>query len=475
MPQRHLDRLSPIDAGFLLQEDRSPAHMHIGGVAILDGPPPTLAEALRHVESRLHLIPRYRQKVAQPPLQTGRAVWVDDPCFRLEYHVRDTALPRPGGEAELRRLAARIFSQRLDRTRPLWELWFVEGLSDDRFAIISKTHHALIDGVAGVDILTALLDLTPEVQQHAEPEPWEPQPTPGGAELAARSAVAISRRTLGTAAAAVRALSRPTAVPSAVLAAAQGIGELADKTLRPTPKMPWNVPAGPHRRLETVRTSLDDIKRIRRALGGTVNDVVLAVVAGAIARYLPERGVDPTGLELRAQVPISLRSEAAKGALGNEISVFVVPLPVGIADPVQRLRHVSAEMQRIKSSNQLAAARVITEMERFAPSTLLAQATALPFSSRLHNLLVTNVPGPQFPIYLLGRQLQELFPIPFLTSEHSLSIAVMSYLGSVSFGLLGDFDAMPDLAALSAAIDDSLAELMAAAAAAAPDVVSAQA
>jgi diacylglycerol O-acyltransferase len=460
MAQAHGDRLSAIDASFLAQE-RANSHMHVGAVLIFDGPAPAYEDFLTHIRSRLHLVPRYRQKLAFPPLETGRPVWVDDPTFNLSYHVRHTALPQPGSEEQLRALAARIHSQRLDRAKPLWETWLVQGLEGGRFALISKSHHALVDGIAGVDLMTVLFDATPEpvVAPH-EGEPWVAQPEPSSAALAARGVRGLARLPLDLAARAVTAASHPGRALDEAREALEGIGEVAWAALNPAPETPLNVPIGPHRRLAFVRNELSEFKQVKDALGGTVNDVVLAVVAGGLRTWLRSRGVRTEGLELRALVPVSIRTRDEHDHMGNRIVAMRGPLPVYVEDPVARLRVVRTAMEGLKESKQAVGAEVIAGLEALAPPTILAQASRLQFSTRLFNLLVTNVPGPQFPLYVLGRELRDLFPVAFLPENQSLAVAIMSYNGALDFGLLGDYDAMPDIAEFGDALAASLAELV---------------
>ena len=462
--QQHLDRLTSIDASFLHQEGRS-SHMHIGGVLVFDGPPPAFEDYLDHVRGRLHLVPRYRQKLATPPLQAGRPLWVDDPDFNLEYHVRHTALPAPGSEEQLLLLVARLASQRLDRSKPLWEMWLVEGLSDDRFAVISKTHHALVDGISGVDLATVLFDLSPDggPAPDDELEPWSPRPEPSGAELVVAGARGAVRTAIGLAAHTLGAATRPSSSAAVVRDAAEGLGELVWAALNPAPETPLNVEIGPYRRYAVVRQELADYKEIKNALGGTVNDVVLTVVSGALAGWLRSRGVQTRGLEMRALVPVSVRGEEGRGALGNQLTVMRGPLPVYIDDPVTRLRFVRHAMDGLKESKQAVGAATLTAMNDLAPPTILAQASRLNFSTRLFNLLVTNVPGPQVPLYVLGRRLRDLFPVAFLPENHALAVAIMSYNGSLDFGLLADYDALPDVGVIAEGIDRALFELLAAA------------
>ena len=464
MAQAHLDRLSSIDAGFLHQEDGG-AHMHIGGLGIFEGPPPSGEEFREHIASRLSLVPRYRQKLVEMPFGTGRPVWAEDPQFRISYHVRHTALPQPGSDAQLHTLTSRILSQRLDRTKPLWEMWLVEGLEGGRWALIGKTHHAMIDGVGGVDLLTALLDITPETRE-VESEPWDPQPTPGAVGLLADGAVGAVRSVVDRS---VRGLSlavQPRRALKEVVSTAAALAAAATPLVSGAPATPLNVAPGPHRRVEVVRTDLADYKKVKTAFGATVNDVVLTAVAGALGRFLEHRGMDVSGLELRACVPVSVRTKDRVGAAGNDITIMMAPLPVGVRPPVERLSVVRRAMQNLKSSRQAEGAQVLTSIENALPPAVLARASRLGFSSRMYNLLVTNVPGPQVPIYLLGRQMTDLAPLAFLAPEHTLAIAIISYHGAVTYGLLGDADAVPDLPDLAGHLRDSLAELVAAAGAA---------
>jgi diacylglycerol O-acyltransferase len=459
--QGHRDRLTALDASFLHQEKQA-SHMHVGALVTFEGPPPSRDDFRAHIESRLPLVPRYRQKLAVPRLEMGRPFWVDDPSFNLDYHVRHTALPRPGSDDQLRLLLGRIFSQRLDRSKPLWEVWLVQGLEGGRFAMISKTHHALVDGVSGVDIATVLFDLQPAPPELPE-ESWTPAPEPSDATLVAEGIKGLIRTPVGLAGRALGAVSRPRRSLAQALEAAEGIGEVVWAGLNPAPDVPLNVPIGPHRRLWWVQSRLADFKEIKNSLGGTVNDAVLAVVAGALGRWLRARGVRTEGMELRALVPVSIRTEDERGTLGNRIAAMRGPLPVYIRDPVEQLRAVQEGMGNLKQSKQALGAEVISGLQDFAPPTLLAQASRLNFSTRLFNLIVTNVPGPQFPLYMLGREMDEIVPIAFLPENHALAIAIMSYNGKVDFGLLADYDAMPDLEDVGRYLEEALEALLTAA------------
>src|SRR5215218_5840972 len=426
MAQAHGDRLTAVDASFVAQEGPV-SHMHIGAVMIFEGPPPAY----------------------------------DD----LADHIRYTALPTPGAETQLRALAARIHSQALDRSKPLWEMWLVQGLEHNRFALITKTHHALVDGVSGVDLATVLFDLGPVPLRPEHPAAaWTPKPTPSGLDLAARGVRGVAALPFEAAARAAGAAFHPGESLAGTREALEGLGEVVWAALNPAPSTPLNVEIGPHRRLAWVRQDLRDFKRVKDALGGTVNDVELATVAGALQKWLRSRGVRTEGLELRALVPVSIRGRDEHHQLGNRIAAMRGPLPVYVEDPVARLNVVRHAMDGLKDSKQALGAEVLAGMQALAPPTVFAQASRLNFSTRLFNLLVTNVPGPQFPLYVLGRELQDLFPVAFLPKNHALAVAIMSYDRGMDFGLLGDYDSMPDLERLGEMLSESLAELLEAAA-----------
>jgi diacylglycerol O-acyltransferase / wax synthase len=456
------DRLSPLDASFLALETAGP-HMHVGSVLLFEGEPQPYADVAGHLEARLHLVPRYRQRLAFPPLVQARPVWVDDPHFNLGYHLRHTALPAPAGEAELRRLAGRLFSQRLDRSKPLWEMWFVDrvDLGDGvrRHAAISKTHHALVDGVSGVDIASVLFDLDQRSPSPPQPPPpWYPRPVPSGAALLADT---IAERMLGPLDALRRATGAATAPGDAVAGAGRtltGIGSFMRAGMG-APASPLNGPVGPHRRFTWVDASLERFKAIKAALGGTVNDVVLAAVTGGLRAWLLSEGEEVGDLTLRAMVPVSTRADTERGALGNRVTTMYAPLPVGVADPRERFDLIHGAMTGLKESGQAVGADVLTRLAGFAPPTVLQQAARLQARQRLFNLTVTNVPGPQFPLYMLGSRLEAMYPQVPLSANTSLGIAIISYDGTLCFGLLGDYDALPDLDGIGEALADSVDEL----------------
>jgi diacylglycerol O-acyltransferase / wax synthase len=462
----HLERLSSTDASFLTNESSS-SHMHIGGILIFEGPPPRYVDLVEHVRGKLDKVPRFRQRLVVPPLEAGRPLWADDVNFNLSYHIRHTALPEPGGEAQLKRLAARVFSQQLDRSKPLWEMWLVQGLERDRFALLTKTHHAAVDGIAGVDIGTVLFDLEPIPEPAPVEDGWRPQASPSTTDLIARGATELAVAPLKLAERAVDVVRHPESAARRVVEALEGVGEIAGAFADPAPDVPLNQEIGPHRRFTWSRSELATFKQIKDSLGGTVNDVVLAVVTGALRKWLHSRGIRTEGLELRALVPVSIRSADERGELGNKLAAMRGPLPVYVEDPARRLRVVSEQMEGLKRSKQALGAEVISRFNDFAPPTLLAQAARINFSTRLFNMIVTNVPGPQMPLYVLGRQLEEVFPVAFLPQNHAMAIAIMSYNGRVCFGLLADYDSIEDVEIIAEGIDESLAELKEAAIAAA--------
>ncbi len=453
------ERLTGLDASFLHLEDGS-AHMHVASVMLFEGPPPPYDELLEAIERRLPLVPRYRQRLAYVPLGQGRPKWVDDPRLNLRYHVRYTALPSPGSEDQLRALAGRVFAQQLDRDKPLWELWLAEGLEGDRFALLAKTHHALVDGISGVDIVSVLFDTSAEPAAPTDPgDRWLPRPLPSDAQLLGEAL--LERATIpGEVARSVRAVLRaPRRVVAGARDAAVGVGAMAWAGLHPAPPTPYNHEIGPHRRFTWVRVDLADVKAIKNSLGGTVNDVMLSTVAGALGRHLRRRGVETDGLELKAMVPVSVRSDTESGALGNRVAAMMAPLPVWCQEPEARLDIVREQLKHLKSGGQAVGAQVMTELTGFAPPTIMGQAARLSSRQRFFNLVITNVPGPQFPLYLLGRRMLETFPMVPLAKNQGLGVALLSYDGSINFGLVGDYDVLWDLEDVAEDVRHALEEL----------------
>jgi WS/DGAT/MGAT family acyltransferase len=462
-----MDRLTSFDTSFLTNE-KSNGHMAIGAVLICAGDPPSHEDFAAHIRSRLHLLPRLRQRLAFPPLRLGTPFWIDDRDFDLANHVRRATLPAPGDDAQFHELVGEVLSPPLDRSKPLWELVLVEGFDEHRFAIVYKTHHALADGFSAVDIGTLLFDVEPKFEPVREEEHWEPHEQPSSSALVARAIAGVWEtagrmvRWLGN------AIRRPGRAGKRAVDGLIGLWEVTWNLARPAPKVPLNVEIGPARSFSWAGFPLGDVKLIKNSLGATVNDVILATTAGALRRWLHDREVPvEEGMELKALVPVSIRTKNEQGELGNRLTAMRGPLPVGVADPVERLGVVHREMEELKSSKQPLGAEAIWGLNDwfrdFAPPLLLAPTAKINFSTRLFNLLVTNFPGPQIPLYVLGRELTGVFPVGFLARRHALAIAIISYNGRVGFGILSDRASMPDAERLSVYLDEAVEELLAAA------------
>lgn len=459
------ERLSPLDASFLHIED-SVTHMHIGSVSIFEGPAPAYEELCERVVGKLPLVRRYRQVVRTVPLDLGRPVWADDPFFNIEYHIRHTALPRPGNEAQLQNLVGRVMAQQLDRGRPLWEMWMVEGLPGDRWAVVSKVHHCMVDGVAGSELLGLILDVTPE-REEVEGPPWTPSLPPASWELAADAVVGMltSPFELGRL---IRAQTRlPRRFLAQVVDTVQVLRAAASAVRTPTSRS-LNGPIGPHRRWVPAVVSVADIKEVRRRFGGTFNDVVLALVAGGFRDLLLKRG-ESVEHPLRAMVPVSVRDRddrgraVGDGQMANRISAVFVALPIQMEDPIGRLHAISAQTAGLKESNQAVAGEVLSSLSGFAPPMLLSLAgrlvTRVP--QNMVNTIATNVPGPQIPLYAVGRRMVEVYPYVPLGMRLRIAVAIFSYDGKVSFGVTGDYDGAPDIDVLAQSIEKTMAELLA--------------
>jgi WS/DGAT/MGAT family acyltransferase len=459
------DRLSPLDASFLHVED-GVSHMHIGSVAIFEGPPPPFAKVLEMIGGKLALVPRYRQVVRFVPFDLGRPVWVDDPHFALDYHVRHTALPAPGDEEQLRNLVGRVMGQQLDRAKPLWEIWMVEGVSGNRWAMLAKTHHALVDGVSGTDLLAVIMDITPDAAA-VPADDWSPRPSPNGMRLAADAVTGLLRSPYEQ----FRALRATTRLPRHALRQAadiaKGLSSYAG-IIRPQKPSSLNGPLGPHRRYAWAATSVDDIKRVRKTLVGTFNDVVLAVITRGFRDLLLSRG-ESVDRVLRTLVPVSVRARDSSGlavgdgTLANKVSAMFAELPVNIADPVDRLHAVTAQMEGLKESKEALAGEALTSLSGFAPPMLLALGMRLAsrVAQRQVNTVTTNVPGPQFPLYVLGRRMLEAYPYVPLAGQVRIGVAIFSYDGSVTFGVTGDRDTTADIDVLTGGIALGMDELLA--------------
>ncbi len=460
---RVTDRLNPLDVSFLYMESPTTA-MHVGGVAVFQPSEQGLDydRLVELISQRIALVPRYRQKVRWVPGRLTNPLWVDDSEFDVTYHVRRSALPKPGSDGQLRELVGRLMSRQLDRNRPLWEIYLVEGLSDGRVAVVTKTHHAMVDGVSAVDIGTVILDLTPTPREVPDDD-WSPRPEPGALSLVTHAVTDLVSRpgqavdTARTAAVDVRATA------GKVLSVAGGVLAQARMMARPAPASPLNAVIGEQRRFGMAATDLDDYKRVRKSHGGTVNDVVLATVSGAVRNWLLTRGEAVTATTtIRAMVPVSVRADQHKGELGNRVSSYFVDLPVGEGSAVMRLHQVGFAMRAHKESGSAVGADALVQLSGFAPPTIhsLGARVASGFTRRLFNLVVTNVPGPQFPLYAAGARMLSVYPVVPLAKGQAVSIGLTSYDGGVYYGLNADRDAMPDIDVLASCLEDSLAELV---------------
>jgi diacylglycerol O-acyltransferase len=456
-----MERLGPLDALFVNAED-GVSHMHIGSCAIFAGPPPLFAEVVGLIAGKLDLLPRYRQRLRRVPGGLTHPVWVDDANFQLDYHVRHSALPPPGGETELENLMGRLMSQELDRDRPLWEAWVVDGLSDDRWALISKVHHCMVDGVAGTDMMAVLLD---PARDAAVPTPasWSPAREPSDAELALGAAWELAGLPIRQLRAFAGNVRRPRAALRQVADVVAGARSLA-KYARPAPPVSIEGSIGPHRRYAAARCTLDDAKAIRAALGGSVNDVGLAVIAGAFRDVLSTRGEAVDDTTLRTLVPVSTRAPG-DASRNNQVSLMIAELPIAVSDPRERLAAVHAELARLKAAHQVEAGAAATAIASFSPPVLQALAVrALTATLRRmpqHNIntVTTNVAGPQYPLYALGRGMLEYLPFVPLSSGVRIGVAVLSYNGQLTFGITGDYDAAPDVHFMAERIEAQMTTL----------------
>ncbi len=455
--------MSPLDAVFLYIED-GVSHMHIGSCAIFAGPAPPISEMTTLIESKLPLLTRYRQRVRFVPGGLGHPVWVDDPYFNLSYHVRHSALPPPGGEEDLANLMGRLMSQELDRHRPLWEAWMVEGLATHRWALISKVHHCMVDGISGTDLMAVMLD--PDRSAKTQPiQPWAPQPEPSDWRLAADAVTRLAVQPF-------RGLLDLRARELNVKQARQSLGDvfgglrsLGGRLLLPAKPVSVEGSIGPHRRWAAARCPLDDAKTIRTAFGGSVNDVILAAITGAFRTVMLERG-DPVGddVVLRSLVPVSVR-QPDDHTSNNQVSLMIAELPIGIEDPLERLGAVRRQMSTLKASHQIAAGSAVVDAAAFLPPVLLALAAraAMGVLRRVPqyslNTVTTNVPGPQFPLYALGREMLEYLPFVPLSEGIRIGIAILSYNGQLTFGVTGDYATAPDVHFMAEQIEAEMAGL----------------
>jgi diacylglycerol O-acyltransferase len=446
--------MSPQDAMFLhVENDVTP--MHIGGVSIFEGPPPAFGDLRAMVESKLDLTPRYRQKVRFLPLGMGEPVWVDDPHFNIDYHLRHSAVPGPGTEKQLRATAARVFSQHLDRSKPLWEIWMVEGLEEDRWALLSKVHHCMVDGVAATDMMSLMFGGRPEPTNG---EVWHPEPEPSVLDLIAYSA----RHRVQDPAAQVRfALRAPSEALRAVAGAARSLAA-AVPAMRPATSS-LTGPIGPHRVWSWAKVPLAAVKEVRSELGGTVNDVVLTLITNGYRRLLERRGepIAPSSA-VRTMVPVSVRKPGESGVYNNRVSAVFARLPVGIDEPAARLADIRRQMDGIKSSKQAVAGDALSQLSGFAPPMLLALGSRLATRSARLNMdtATTNVPGPQQPLHTLDRRLVASYPYVPIVGSIRIVVAIFSYDGQLYFGVTGDRDHAPDVDVLTEGIEADVGDLL---------------
>ncbi len=461
------DRLSVVDNSFLAIEGPT-THQHVAAVLVLDARPLTHPDGgididtiRTYIDSRLHLIPRYRQRLATVPLG-NRLVWIDDEHFNIHYHVRHASLPRPGDERQLKRLAARVVSQQLDRAKPLWEIWVVEGLEGGRFALVAKTHHCMVDGVSGVDLLAVLLNPTENADFTPGPR-WIPRPAPTPLQIFRDEWMRRVRQPLDALWETPCPFTSPFAIARGLWESVSAVGETLGAAARPASPTPINLPIGPHRRYDWVAFDLADVKAVKNSLGGTVNDIVLATVAGALRTFLEGRRVNVDVLDLRASIPVSIRTDEQRGTLGNQIALWMANLPVAERDPRRRLDKVRADTARLKESRQTLGAQVLAAVSEWTSTTLLSLAVRLSTRSRPFNLVVTNVPGPQIPLYLLGAELRECYPMLALLPNQALGVALFSYSGKLCWGFIADWDLIPDLHDFVLGIETAFRELRVAA------------
>jgi WS/DGAT/MGAT family acyltransferase len=465
MPEQFYERLSFLDGSFLALESRT-THMHVAGVAIFEAGPLAgpdggidIDKIRSFIESKLPYVPRYRQHLAWVPIEKN-PVWIDDDHFDLDYHVRHLSLPKPGNEEQLKAMTGRLLSQQLNRSKPLWELWVVEGLEDDRFALIFKIHHCMIDGMSGVDLMAVLLNFVPN-DEIEEIKPFKPRPAPAAAELLIGESLRRVRRVLRAARGAPHLLEEAQAIGSEIQRRAKAVSySLTSGWLTPASKTPINSTIGPNRRFEWLTLPLDGIKEIKDLIGGTVNDVVLTIVSGGIRDYfIEERGFAVDDLEFRVMAPVSVRAKDQRGQLGNQVAMWLVKLPLSEPDPLRRYAIVQENTRHLKETNQALGASTIVQLSSGTPATLLGMAARRATRIRPFNMTVTNVPGPQFPMYLLGARLLAQYPAVPLWAGHGVGIALFSYDGEVAWGLNADRDVVPDVSALSEQIESAFSKL----------------
>jgi len=449
------ERLSPQDCTFLYAESPT-AQVHVGAICTFEQPQFGYDDLCAMIESKLDMAPRLRRRLMWVPYGAGRPVWVDDEHFDVRYHVRHTGLPQPGTRDELLTLFGRLMSVALDRKRPLWEVWLVDHPNGDR-SVIQKIHHALVDGISGVDLAMVLFDVSPDAQG-PETEPWKPRPAPTKSQLWRDTVVSNAAQPVELARSVRRMLDAPGEAARKAVATGRGLLR-ASRSLDSAPVTSLTVPIGSHRRFETVSVGLDDVKSVKNAHGSTVNDVVLSLVTGGLRHYLLERGDVVDGVQIKVMVPVSVRPDEQRGTYGNQVASMFVALPVGEPDPVARLQAVMAQMADVKESGEAQGVEALLRSFDYVPTVFLSLGSRAAASQRFLNLVVTNVPGPQFPLYCCGAEMREVYPYVPLLGTMSVGVAVMSYNGQLDFGLSGDWDATPDLGVFAEGIEKALGDL----------------
>ena len=456
-----MDRLNPLDALFVDAEDADPhTSMAIASIAVFEGPAPSHQEFLAYLAGRLPQVPRYRQKLRAVPFRLGRPVWADDPDFDLDYHVRRTALPAPGGDEELAALMARVMSQRLDRDHPLWEYWVAEGLAEDRWALISKVHHCMVDGVSGTDLYRVIFDFSPEPSPAAaDSRAVSAEPSP--VQLAALAALDVIALPAREALALTDAMADPAGAARQVTDTARALAKLTP-AMRPATGSSLSGHIGRQRRYTWARASLDDVKAIKRKLGGTVNDVALAAISGGFRTLLLARGEEPGPHMVRSLVPVSVRAPGEEDVYNNQVSAVLADLPVHLADPVERLAAVQAELLALKTSREAEAGEALTAVGRYTPFPVASWWVRLGFALPQRDIVTvtTNVPGPQQPLYGMGRRIAEIIPYVPIATTLRTGVSIFSYCGKMTFGITGDFATSPDLDVLAHGIEDGISELL---------------
>lgn len=464
MTYTHYDRLSALDATFLALESPS-VHMHVGAVHVFEGGPVLgsdggidLERVMSTAEPALRRSARFRQRLEHVP-GFGHPVWVDDPRFRLEYHVRHTALPNPGDVRQLKRLAGRIFSEKLDPSRPLWEMWFVENLDENRFAVITKVHHCMIDGVSGADLMAGFMQGSPDETPGTDAPRWVPRPVPPPSKLLRDELLRRASLPVAAVRAGLSALRAPGEAASEAKHAVSAVGEALGAGLGSASATPINDDIGPYRRFDWTRMELDAVKEVRERLGGTLNDVVLAIVSAAMRRFLQRRSIDVDSLDFRAMLPVNVRRQHQHGKLGNRVSFLMARLPVDEKDPAKRFARVVQTTRELKAGSTIEGSELLEELSDWTLTTLVSDVAKLAARTRAYNMVVTNVPGPPFPVYVNGARMREIYPLVPLFSNQGLGIALFSYDRGLYWGFNADWDAVPDLHDLVEIVDQEFENL----------------